>query len=351
MPETQWIVVGAGPAGISTVGTLLDEGVDPKAVVWVDPAFQVGDFGAVWSNVPSNTRVGDFYGMFESCRSFEFNGQRASFGIDELAKESWCDLRYVAEPLRAITATLRRKVRSVLGFVTRCESAHDGWLLRLRDGEDLRARNAVLCVGARPRMLAHPNLTPIPLEVALDRERMPSACSRDDTVAVFGSSHSAVLAMQILLEHCDVAGVVNFYRSPLRYAVKLDDGGWLYYDTGLKGTTAQWARANLASDRLPEKLVRCVATGDAEPALLARCTKAIYAVGFEPRPEPLVDGMAPAEYDTHAGIIAPGLFGCGFAFPEIAPDEFGNPVPRVGLLRFARYLARVIPLWKSYPAT
>ena len=350
MADFEWAVVGGGPAGISAVGTLLDEGVRADAIAWIDPAFGGGDFGMLWGNVPSNTRVGDFSKMFTSCRSFEFDSRPSRLPIEDLAEESWCDLHYVGDVLQAITATLRAKVTSIVGFVIRCTSIRSGWQLHLRDGSTARARNVVLATGARPRELQLPGVIAIPLDVALDRERLPAFCTPQDTVAVFGSSHSAILAMRILVENCDVGGIMNFYRSPLLYAVPLEDGRWLYYDTGLKGHVAAWARENLGGSDLPERLERFPVNGNAPISELARCTKAISAIGFEARGEPVVDGMTHLNHDPRTGIIGPGLFGCGFAFPEIAADEFGELVPRVGLIRFARYLARVVPLWKSYSA-
>lgn len=35
-----WTVVGVGPAGIATVGKLIDLGVDPSCIVWIDPHFE-----------------------------------------------------------------------------------------------------------------------------------------------------------------------------------------------------------------------------------------------------------------------------------------------------------------------
>lgn len=348
--EVEWAVIGAGPAGISTVGTLLDGGVPGPAIRWIDPAFAVGDFGALWGNVPSNTRIGEFYAMFEACRAFGFERRPATFALDGFARDAWCDLRHVAEPLRWITARLREQVCAQTGFVERCDSRRDGWTLTLTGGTTLPACNVVLATGAQPRTLAHPGIEPIPLEIALDRERLRGACGPSDTVAVFGSSHSAILAVRSLLEECDVAAVVNAYRTPLRYTVFLPENRRLYDDTGLKGTTAQWARAHLGADALPPKLTRCYAGGADFEAHLERCTKAVYAIGFERRPAPLIDGIPQAPYDEHTGIIAPGLFGCGFGFPEAGADEFGDLVYRVGIIKFTRYIGRVLPLWKAYPA-
>ncbi|KFY31974.1 hypothetical protein V494_07895, partial [Pseudogymnoascus sp. VKM F-4513 (FW-928)] len=52
-PQTQHygaIVVGGGPAGLATVGTLLDEDVAP--ILWVDEAFQGGRLNAQYREVP-----------------------------------------------------------------------------------------------------------------------------------------------------------------------------------------------------------------------------------------------------------------------------------------------------------
>lgn len=56
----KWAVIGAGPAGIAAVGKLIDAGINPKEIVWIDPEFKVGDFGTHWRNVSSNTKVGLF---------------------------------------------------------------------------------------------------------------------------------------------------------------------------------------------------------------------------------------------------------------------------------------------------
>ncbi|MGH7715669.1 MAG: hypothetical protein ACREML_06680, partial [Vulcanimicrobiaceae bacterium] len=88
MMDFEWAVAGAGPAGINVVGTLLDEGVSPDAIAWIDPAFGGGDFGTLWGNVPSNTRVGDFSKMFTSCRSFAFDSRSSRFFIEDLDTES-----------------------------------------------------------------------------------------------------------------------------------------------------------------------------------------------------------------------------------------------------------------------
>ena len=45
MKNFDWAVIGAGPAGIAAIGKLLDAGIEPQRIAWIDPTFAVGDFG------------------------------------------------------------------------------------------------------------------------------------------------------------------------------------------------------------------------------------------------------------------------------------------------------------------
>ena len=69
----EWAVIGAGPAGIAAVGQLIDKGVSAEQIMWIDPKFKVGDFGAFWTNVSSNTRVKLFNDFLYHCKSFRYD--------------------------------------------------------------------------------------------------------------------------------------------------------------------------------------------------------------------------------------------------------------------------------------
>ena len=66
----QWCVVGAGPAGISTIGLLLDYNVNPKHITWIDPEFGVGDLGKLWNEVYANTPNEILIKSLRACKSF-----------------------------------------------------------------------------------------------------------------------------------------------------------------------------------------------------------------------------------------------------------------------------------------
>jgi len=70
MASYAWTVIGAGPAGIAAVGRLLDQGIAPEKIAWVDPAFAGGDLGQRWRSVSSNTHV----------ESLSNDGDRPLFG-------------------------------------------------------------------------------------------------------------------------------------------------------------------------------------------------------------------------------------------------------------------------------
>ncbi|MCO5562487.1 hypothetical protein L7F22_016114 [Adiantum nelumboides] len=357
----QWCVVGAGPAGIAAVGLLLDSSVPPSSLLWIDPAFSVGDFGTRWRYVSSNTNVGLFLRFYQRCRSFHFPFQSSSnnsctYAIEELPETQTCLLDVAAEPLRDITRTLRQTVRSLVGEVSQLREKDAKWecVLSFSDGDasSFLANNVVLATGAVPRSLflhnAYPCIEEIPITTALNPSALVASVSADDTVAIFGSSHSAIILIRTLLEHSSAKKVINFYREPLKYALYMGD--WILFDdTGLKGDTARWSRDNLHGVP-PERLVRVYSDDKSLAEYLPLCSKVIYATGFERREVPKgVLGLPPHyTYNSHCGIIAPGLFGCGIGYPEHKTDRYGNTEMRVGLWKFMQYLESVIPLWKEY---
>lgn len=154
-----------------------------------------------------------------------------------------------------------------------------------------------------------------------------------------------MIVLPNLLRH-PVEKVINFYRGPLKYAVYLDD--WILFDdTGLKGRAAVWARENI-DGKYPDRLERCWVSSPEFQGKLEACDRVVYTVGFERRKLPLTPQWGELEYNQQNGIIAPGLFGLGIAFPEYAEDRYGFGEHRVGLKKFMDYLNSVLPLWLRY---
>lgn len=343
MAPYAWTVIGAGPAGIAAVGRLLDQGISPDKIAWIDPAFAAGDLGQKWRAVSSNTVVGTFLSFLNASGSFRF-AEAPPMPLRDVNPEQTCALDLVADPLVWVTQHLRERVQIFQTTATALCLARRQWRIETPQHE-IASENVILAVGSVPKKLDYPQLDEIPVEVALDPDKLAEQPLEGATVAVFGSSHSSMIALPHLLRH-PVERVINFYRSPLKYAVYLDD--WILFDdTGLKGQAAVWARENI-DGVYPERLERCWVSSAEFSEKLQACDRVVYTVGFERRKLPETPQWGRLDYNQRNGILAPGLFGLGIAFPEYAEDPYGYGQYRVGLKKFMDYLDAVLPLWMVY---
>jgi len=341
-----WTVVGAGPAGIAAVGKLLDEGVAPSDLGWIDTHFEVGDFGRKWKHVPSNTRVELFLRFLENFQSFSYDRNLKRFDLDTVNPADNCKLKLAVDSLQWVTENLREKVHCFTDEALSLKLHKNRWELTLR-GSKIYSKNVILATGAEPKTLDLKGPTEIALEVALDPALLSKEVNEKDTIGVFGSSHSAVLILANLLSlNRNNIEVINFYRSTHLYAVPMD--GWILFDnTGLKGYAANWARKYLDGEN-PPNLKRLLCSDPLFETALSSCNKAVYAVGFKNRTLPHIEGFGNTTYNDKTGIIAPGLFGVGIGFPQAQVDPFLNLEYRVGLWKFADYLNCIIPIWFKY---
>lgn len=355
--DTTWCVVGAGPAGVAVVGKLLDAKVPAKEILWIDSAFQGGDLGTKWRPVSSNTKVGLFLDFLKACPSFHYGDCPVNFELNSMNPQDTCLLQAIADPLIWITKQLQEQVCIHQGMVEELEHHPKGWVVKTRAKESILAKKIVLAIGADPKSLSSSHISAsdssfspkqkISIEQMVDLEKLSQVCSPQDTVAVFGSSHSAIIALYNLQEIG--ARVVNFYRSPLKYAIYKD--GWILYDnTGLKGYSATWAKKHMSDKEdgtILDTLERVHLKSPQFTTHYDRCNKIIEAIGFDRRHTikfPASLGNR-SDYDHTRGEIAPGLYGVGIAFPEGACDPEGNFEYRVGLWKFMDYITRVLPTW------
>lgn len=340
MIETKWAVVGAGPAGIASIGYLLDYGIHPEQIIWIDSDFSGGDISAKWLEVPSNTKVGLFHQFFKQCKSFEID-KMPDFPLLQLPKADTCLLKYLVEPLRWIIKRFAQKIQTIRDKCVSIQTNNMQWQLNLASGQAIVADKVILAIGAEAKAKLYEHPQEISLEQALNPTILESLILPQDTVAVFGSSHSAILAIKNLVE-IGVKQVINFYRQPLRYAVYHQD--WILYDnTGLKGTAAVWAKENI-DNNLTNKLQRLESTTANIEMYLSQANKAIYAIGFNRR-QILLNNHMINTYDNQTGMIAKNLYGIGIAFPEQVTDREGNKEFNVGLWKFMRFLENNIESW------
>jgi len=337
----QWAVVGAGPAGILAVGKLLDSGVSSDEIAWIDPSFTVGALGKYWHAVSSNTKVVLFERFLQNAEAFEYS--HCPHQLKHLDPNATCLLSETVKPLQWVTEQLLQQVGSFKTQVNTIGRCSFGWQVGLSN-QSLHAKNLILATGAKEKHLPSDSIPCLDMPTALNPQLLARAVKAGETIAVYGASHSAVLVVKNLLElGCSV---INLYKHPLKYAIYQEDH-IIYDNTGLKGTAAEFARAQMETTLHPN-LIRCHVDDTQANGLLSKASKAVYAIGFQMAETLSVEGINLSEYDPHTGILAAGLYGFGIAFPEQLTDRYGIQEWSVGLFKFAKYLDRVLPLWLAY---
>lgn len=343
MQTQQWSVIGAGASGILAVAKLIDAGIEPKKINWFDPHFAVGDLGAKWSEVPSNTIVKLFVDYLKEMQCLHVDSLH--FDLMDLPEQETCLLGYMVEPLKKCCELLSEKVNCIQESVQELNLKERFWHITTSQ-QTYQSSNVIMATGATPTELALPgNPDSVTLDVALAPSKLARNITADDTIAVFGSSHSAILILKNLVD-LNAKKIINFYLEPCKFAVNL--GEWILFDnTGLKGLAAAWAKENI-NGTVPENIKRVYSNQENIQKYLPQCSKVISATGFKKSDDIKVHDVNLNDYQPQTGIIAPGLFGFGIAFPEQAMNEFGMSETKVGLWKFALHLRKVLPIWLQY---
>lgn len=191
--QADWLVVGAGPAGISAVAALLDASVKPENIIWVDEAFSVGTLGQHYADILPNSSPANFLQFVKLSGSL----QRHILLFRRLSMPSSVPLRLkdVITPLQTITAHFRQVVANVRGRIDHLsyDSNTNLWTATM-PAIRLDARNVILAIGSQPKKSSLATQAQhIPLEIALDEQLLKKHLVGHKSVAVFGSSHSAAL--------------------------------------------------------------------------------------------------------------------------------------------------------------
>lgn len=337
----QWTVVGAGPAGIAIIGKLLQMGVRGNEILWIDPYFNVGDLGRLWFNVSGNTNASLFIDFLAELAP----NISKDYALFQKSPDKTCDLFYIVEPLKELSKQLCQQVTTEKNTILSLSKAHGAWQLTSDNEKIYHSQRVVIANGANPIRGIYPDKE-IPLATALNKQKLAESIKKEDSVAVFGASHSAILILKYLNE-LGVSQIYNIYKGPCRYAHFIDEH-ILYDNTGLKGIAADWAKKYIDGEQ-PKNLIRIPYNAENNYPEITNVTHVISAIGFRPR---LISSSQYdlSQYDPFTGIIAPGLYGLGIAYPEKINSVFGYSEYQVGLWKFMLYLKRILPLWEKYSA-
>ena len=337
-------VVGAGPAGILVTGMLLDAGARKEDIHWIDPEFNVGRMGKYYTTVPGNNKTSIFIDFINSCQAFQHCNPSSIDRINSYGPEQDYPLDIIVEPLQTITNYLCTQVNAHKSTLISLEFADNNWDVITTDSR-FTSHIVILATGAHPKTLEYNCPNNIPLDTALDKKSLAALVNKNDSIAVVGSSHSAVIIL-MYLSQLPVKRIINFYKNQLCYTYEAD-GVTHNWTNGLKGTAARWAK-NVLEKNPPQNLIRVFNTSETLRRWLPLCNKIIYAIGYERNELPPIHCFSDNiynSYDCSTGTIAPRLFGIGIAFPEHFIDEAGEPQLGIGLRDFLNYVRKVLPSW------
>lgn len=338
-----WTVIGAGPAGISVVGVLMDAGVPPTQIVWVDPEFNVGRLGKYYNNVPGNAKVKQYIDFLKACKAFSEVQSESVLQLFSMQLDKTPPLKFIIQPLFDITQHLKAQTIALTDELVSLDFHDDQWHVGTKQSM-VRSDHVILATGSHPRQIQFEGVQQIPLDMALDKTTLATYLKPDDVVGVVGSAHSALLIVKYLTS-LPVRKIINFYNKSIVYPTPVN-GGVAWPESGIKGELATWCQTILTHNP-PANLMRIFYTPELMKMWLPTCSKIIFAGGFERNELPTINGSCSAydNYDKSSGIIGPRLFGVGIAFPEKKIDSLGNAQYMVGLPFFMPYIQKIVPEW------
>jgi hypothetical protein len=332
-PESySWAIIGAGVAGITSLAVLIDAGVDPATIAWIDPEFNIGRMGKYYRNIPGNVQTSRLLLYLKECPYFKDIPSAFKEALYSYKLEEYQPLHVIVDPLIDFTQYLRNRVNPIQDTITSLEYDGDHWSLQASNGT-LNAQKVILAVGAYPKKLNY-DIPEIPLDEALDRNILATYVSPEDCIAIFGGMHSAILLLKYLAEGNLAKRVINFYIDP-----------YFYGAPGLEGATGAWAQEVLEKNP-PSNITRVLSTPENLQNLLPLCNKVIYAIGYQQNPI-IVNGSTKLLFDEHTGVIDHNLYGIGIAFPPTGIIN-GQKIAKNGLVTYITYAKKLVPQWVAH---
>lgn len=343
--DVSWTIVGAGPAGIAVIGILLDLGVKQESICWIDSEFNVGRLGKYYYNVPGNGKALNYVKFIDACNTFKNITTPSIEKLRNHDPQDACVLNIIIDVLQDITYHLLKRVISIPHRLINLQFVNNEWTVTLSDSTTFTSHNVVLATGSHPRSLNYGVEHELPLDLAVDKKMLATLITPEDTIAVIGGSHSAILILKYLHE-LQTKRVINLYKHPITYFYDMGAGNPTNHN-GLKGSVAEWAYHVLEKEH-PEQIVRLPNNNISRDSWLPICDKIIYAIGYERNELPFLNNDPNTiPYDSNSGIISPRLFGIGLAFPETTVDTMNETHQLIGIIDFMNYAQRIIPSWMA----
>ena len=307
-----YILVGFGVSGMLTCLELLATGVQASEIAVIDPYFDGGAFSRQWGTVRSNTTVEQITKALQKYPTAQAALQRFQKTYEPTA----------IVPLQELSKILLNAIQPFVSalhlYQTKCKRIQEVtpslWRCILKSGETVEGKHLFLCQGGRPKEEDFGKPT-IPLEVALDSERLKRYVQANQKIGVFGSSHSGTLVTRNCVEAGCFVFLFHKKEKPFLFA---RDGE---YD-GIKQESAEIADSILSGQGIGAS-VKTISLQNPIESLKAitKCSWIIQCIGFEPNQLEIElqtgEKHSSTVYDWKTGQLLPdkSLYGFGLAYP------------------------------------
>jgi hypothetical protein len=329
-------IIGAGVSGLLLILLLAETSFPLNTITIVDPHFDGGDLIRKWSSVMSNT---PWSVTLESIQTHLPSVNIPKWAL-ELPLDKPTPVSTIARLIRDCAKTVLDKVERIHGTVDHINwtSTTSTWSITVKKEQMFHTFvKKALCLthGSLPKELDS-SIPSIPLEVALDKNRLATYIKPTDKVIVFGTRHSGIYALKNLID-CS-ANTVGVYKDSKPFVFARDG---VYDGLKLEG-------AGIADDINAGKYpVQMIALSNISNILreVRSADWAVYAIGFESRQIDIsVDSVSligKSDYDINGKFINyPNAWGFGIAYPSQAPDGIHWDV---GVSSFLEHIHRQIP--------
>jgi hypothetical protein len=322
-------IVGFGISGQLLVCELLKRNIQPKDIVILDKTFLGGALATEYGSVKSNTQ---WWKTKKALKAYEPWSTKLLEELDTKIQENQCTpVRQIASACYKVAMEAAKQVEKKTTTVKQILKTDTGWTIHHTFGT-VQVHTLFLCPGGQPKCLDL-SIPQIPLSIALHKQKLGNIVSKEDTVIVFGTSHSGT----ICLNHLHSLGIpaIGVHKNSVPFTFA-DEGA---YD-GLKEDSAKIAKDILAGAYSATTLVPW-----SEPLQLHKylksATKSICATGFQGVTEFYQDF---SNYDPATGKVGNqlNLYGFGLAYPGISVIAEKTYVD-VSVLSFQEQIQRCLP--------
>jgi len=321
------LIIGGGVTGLLAYAAFEKE---VSNIAIIDPYFDGGDLIQKYGSIQSNTPLSKTVNALKLLDpTYEYNNN--DYPLDKTA------------PLYIHTQLIQDFVKPkdcIQDFVESLSFENKIWSVKTRYSA-YESKVILLCQGSNPKVL-NCGIPTIRLEDALNKDSLKKFVKPNDTVIVFGTSHSGTLVLQNLEDLKVITTAIHKSVKPFLFA---KDGE---YD-GVKEDAEFIAEKILKNEFSYVKLLHLQQV-DQLIKVSKKATKAIYATGFEPRNIKITYNNEIKDsslYDKKTGSIlgCEGVWGFGIAYPSSAPDDIHVDV---GIISFVEHILKHLKDIKNY---